>query len=92
MDTCKFMSQFSDGKIGVRNNVWGMKSWPRITSKRWKKSLRNRSQRLKAFQESVVLGLKSSRKLWLFRRNTFIGIGYVFLGFKVIFICDSDRK
>lgn len=34
MEICKFVSQFSKGKLGVMKNVLGMKSWSMITNKR----------------------------------------------------------
>jgi len=65
MEICTFVSQFSEGKLGVKNDVLGMKSWSMITNRRGekrRKSLRNQHKRLVAYQESAVLWEKRASK------------------------------
>lgn len=58
MEICAFVSRFSEGKLGVKNDVLGMKSWSMITNRRGekrRKSLRNQHKRLVAYQEGSKL-------------------------------------
>lgn len=82
MEIHTFVIQFSEGKLGVRNDVLGMKSWSMITNRRGekrRKSLRNQHKSLVAYQECCTMGEESFKELWMLKRITFKGIECVFL-------------